>query len=75
MKRFRKVYLEISNICNLHCRFCPGTKRAARRMSALEFESVSRKISGKCENVFLHVMGEPLYHPEIEEILSIAEDG
>ena len=68
-----RVYVEIGNICNLKCSFCPGTKRAARRMSALEFESVCRKISGKCENVFLHVMGEPLYHPEIEEILSIAE--
>lgn len=25
MKRLRKIYLEISNVCNLHCTFCPGT--------------------------------------------------
>ena len=27
MKRFNKIYLEISNVCNLSCAFCPGTKR------------------------------------------------
>ena len=31
--RFRKVYLEISNICNLSCRFCPGTKRQKKAMT------------------------------------------
>ena len=23
MKRFNKIYLEISNVCNLSCAFCP----------------------------------------------------
>lgn len=68
-----RVYVEIGNVCNLKCSFCPGTKRAERVMSVSEFEEVCKKIAGKCENVFLHVMGEPLYHPDIEEILSTAE--
>ena len=34
--RFRKVYLEISNICNLSCRFFPGTKRSKKAQTAEE---------------------------------------
>ena len=37
MKRFNKVYLEISNICNLNCAFCPGTKRTPHAMTEAEF--------------------------------------
>ncbi len=42
-------------------------------MNAAEFEKVIRKIEGKADNIFLHVMGEPLLHPELEEILEIAD--
>ena len=35
--RFRKAYLEIGNVCNLQCSFCPGTKRQARMPSQEEF--------------------------------------
>ena len=44
MKRFRKIYLEISNICNLRCHFCPGTHRAAHAMTEAEFEEKSAKV-------------------------------
>ena len=44
MKRFAKVYIEISNICNLKCSFCPGTTRKPKRMSIDEFKIVLEKI-------------------------------
>lgn len=44
MKRFRKVYVEISNLCNLRCHFCPGTRRTPRRMSPEEFAALLPKL-------------------------------
>ena len=35
--RFSKVYLEISNLCNLSCAFCPGTKRTKKALTEAEF--------------------------------------
>ena len=43
MKRFNKIYLEISNLCNLSCAFCPGTKRKKHAMTAEEFSALLRK--------------------------------
>ena len=37
MKQFRKVYLEISNKCNLSCAFCPGTARKKGAMTVETF--------------------------------------
>ena len=66
---FDRVYVEIGNICNLKCSFCPGTSRAPRQMSKDEFSFVCKSLVGKCEKIYLHVMGEPLLHPELGEIL------
>ena len=71
----KNVYIEITNVCNLACSFCPGHEREARFMSPAEFRTVMRAVSGeKPENIFLHVMGEPLLHPELDKILTIADD-
>jgi len=44
MSRFAKVYLEISNLCNLTCAFCPGTKRKPHAMTEEEFSSLLPKL-------------------------------
>ena len=72
--RFRKIYLEISNICNLNCAFCPKTKRAPRRMSAAEFSSIAPKLRPYSDFLYFHLMGEPLCHPELDKFLGIAEN-
>ena len=74
MKRFAKVYVEISNICNLKCSFCPGTIRAPKRMSVDEFEMVLNKIKPYTDYIYFHLLGEPLCHPDLEKLLQIAED-
>lgn len=68
-----RVYVEITNICNLACSFCPGTRRAPRRMSCKEFALVCDRIAPHTKEIFLHLMGEPLTHPELDELLTIAE--
>ena len=70
--RFRKIYLEISNICNLSCAFCPKTKRAPRRMSPSEFSSVVGRLRPFSDYIYFHLMGEPLCHSELEAFLDIA---
>ncbi|MBE6538676.1 MAG: radical SAM protein [Ruminococcaceae bacterium] len=69
----KNAYVEITNVCNLSCDFCPGHKRAKKHMSAEEFSEVLRKIEGEVETVFLHVMGEPLLHPELDKIIERAD--
>ena len=72
MKRFQKVYLEISNRCNLHCAFCPGTKRAPRTMEEREFSILLEKLRPWTDYLYFHLMGEPLCHPELERFLELA---
>ena len=70
--RFRKVYLEISNICNLSCRFCPGTKRPKKAMTEEEFSALLPKLRPYTDFLYFHLMGEPLLHPKLERFLQIA---
>lgn len=71
--RFKKVYLEITNVCNLACAFCPGTARPPRFMSAGEFAVLAARVRPYSDYIYFHLMGEPLLHPELPELLSIAE--
>ena len=71
-KRFRKVYLEISNVCNLSCRFCPGTRRKAKVMTEQEFSCLLDKLKGWTDFLYFHLMGEPLCHPHLERFLQLA---
>lgn len=68
----KRAYIEITNICNLRCDFCPGTKRAMRSMSVSEFTTAARKLRGTVKYLYLHVMGEPLLHENLEDFLDIA---
>lgn len=70
--RFRKVYVEISNICNLSCRFCPGTGRAKKAMTEEEFSVLLPKLRPYTDFLYFHLMGEPLLHPNLERFLALA---
>lgn len=72
MKRFRKIYLEISNVCNLNCAFCPGTNRTPRIMGVGEFASLLPKLRPYTDYLYFHLMGEPLAHPKLETFLALA---
>lgn len=72
MKRFRKVYLEISNVCNLRCAFCPGTRRERRIMHEEEFTRLLARLRPWTDYLYFHLMGEPLCHPQLGRYLSLA---
>ena len=70
--RFQKIYLEISNVCNLSCAFCPGTKRNRHVMTEAEFSSLLPKLRPYSDFLYFHLMGEPLLHPRLERFLELA---
>lgn len=72
-KRFKKIYIEITNSCNLKCSFCPEGKRAKEFISVDKFENIINQIKGYTNLITLHVKGEPLLHPKLKEILEICE--
>ena len=67
--KLKKAYLEITNVCNLACSFCPGTKRERRFMSPEDFGFLAGRLRPYTDFLYLHLMGEPLLHPELGEIL------
>ena len=70
--RFRKIYLEISNICNLSCAFCPGTRRAKRAMTEADMAVLLPKLRPYADFLYFHLMGEPLCHPKLDAFLQMA---
>jgi radical SAM protein with 4Fe4S-binding SPASM domain len=72
MKRFKKVYIEITNVCNLSCSFCPVTQRSPEFMRIQTFENILVQIKPYTDYIYFHVKGEPLLHPDIEKMLNLA---
>ena len=68
----KKIYLEITNICNLSCAFCPGTARAPHMLTLEEFTALANRLRGRAEYLYFHLMGEPLLHPLLPDFLQIA---
>ena len=70
--RFKKIYLEITNICNLNCPFCIGNTRAKKYLSFDDFKIILEKLNGYTNYLYFHILGEPLMHPEINEFINYA---
>ncbi|WP_409344578.1 radical SAM/SPASM domain-containing protein [Paenibacillus sp. MBLB4367] len=69
MKTFKKVYIEVTSVCNLACSFCPQTSRQAKFIQLDTFNHVLDQIKPHTNHIYLHVKGEPLLHPKIDELL------
>ena len=72
--RFFRTYIEISNICNLQCTFCPVVERDNKILTSGQFRKILREVLPHTDEVCLHLMGEPLAHPEFEKILEICNE-
>ncbi len=73
-KKFSRIYIEITNVCNLSCSFCIGNTREPKFMSTDEFTHIINEAKPYTNHIYLHVLGEPLLHPKLEELLSIAHN-
>ena len=67
----KKAYLEITDVCNLHCSFCRGTARGKGFIGVEEFRLAAQKLRPHTEYLYLHLMGEPLLHPALPELLAV----
>ena len=67
-----KAFLEISNICNLKCSFCHGTKRTPHALTEAEFNTLTDRLAGQVKFLYFHLMGEPLLHPLLPQFVKIA---
>lgn len=72
-KRFKKIYVEITNKCNLNCSFCSIDSKNKREMSLEEFENVLNKIKDYTSYIYLHIKGEPLLHSNFSGILDLCD--
>ena len=70
--QYKKIYIEITNCCNLNCHFCAKTTRPPRFMKKKDFLVILDKIKDFTKYIYLHVMGEPLLHPEINQFIKLA---
>lgn len=70
---FKKVYIEITNICNKRCSFCSIDHRKKEEMTVESFEHILKEISPYTDYLYLHVKGEPLLHSKLKEILMLCE--
>lgn len=71
---FEKIYIEISNICNLQCSFCPEVIRDKKIISVADFRAFAEQAKPLTKQVCLHLMGEPLGHPQFGEIMSVCDE-
>ena len=69
---YSRVYVEITNICNMSCSFCHGHSRAPRQMTEAEYARVLEQLTGKTKYIYHHLMGEPLVHPLLPRFIQMA---
>lgn len=72
----QRVHLELTNICDFNCVFCP--KEMMTRPYGQMPEALAKRLiteirqEGICEKITFHVMGEPLLHRDFFGILDHA---
>ncbi len=58
-KPFKKIYVELSDICGLQCGFCPNPKNIRGVMPLELFEKVCKEAALLTQMITLHVLGDP----------------
>src|SRR5688500_8463298 len=74
MSHSRRHYVYISYLCRLQCSFCPEVEREKQVMTPAFFRQVMTQVAPMTDEVCLHLMGEPLGHPHLSEIIAICAE-
>ncbi len=72
MNMITRCYLEITNICNLECAFCPKTKRRSGALTLEQFDVLTDKLQGRIKFLYFHLMGEPWVHRDLAQMVKMA---
>ncbi|WP_321315863.1 SPASM domain-containing protein [Halarcobacter sp.] len=72
IKKFRKVYIEITNICNLKCSFCPPKILPNKTMSLDVFKNINTQLKNITKELAYHIVGDPLVISNLEKYLDIS---
>ena len=73
-RKFKKIYIEITNVCNLSCAFCPKTKRKLGFMDFELFKKILLEVREQTKFLYFHVLGEPLLHPLLPDYLDLCSE-
>ena len=71
MKKFKKIFVEITNCCNLACSFCHQSQRPPEFITPAAFGATLQQLDGLTNHLALHLLGEPLLHPQLAQLLAI----
>ena len=76
MRKFKKVYVEITNICNLKCNFCPSSSlnRTLKFMDEQSFRHIMDQIKPHTDHIYFHLMGEPFLNKNLGRFLDISAE-
>ena len=69
----KRVYLEITDACNLNCPFCTYDK-GDHFLTLPEIDDYTSQIRPFCRYLYLHMLGEPLLHPDFDRILDMLDE-
>jgi radical SAM protein with 4Fe4S-binding SPASM domain len=73
LRKFKRIFVEITNSCNLSCSFCHPTQRPSAFITPAEFAATLQQIDGWTNHIALHLLGEPLLHPQLPQLLSLCQ--
>lgn len=72
--KFKRIYVEICNTCNLSCSFCTYHNEEPRRLQKEQFAQILAQVRFYTSYLYLHVLGEPLMHPQLDAILEMCHE-
>ena len=72
--KLKKIYIEITNGCNLNCDFCIKNKRKIINITKENYEYIINKIKNYTKEIYLHILGEPLMHKDINYFINYAKE-
>lgn len=76
MPRFKRVYIEITNRCNLKCDFCPSATlhRGGRMMDESDFVHILKEVKPYTDYLYFHLLGEPFLNPRLDRFLQLSHE-